>query len=88
MRLLMAYIFILFSFLIDESCSFCLCLAVLVFTAAHRLLVPGGVSCFGARALGRTSSVIVALRLSCLLACEIFLVQELNPCPLHCQADS
>ena len=33
-------------------------------------------------------SVDVALGLSCPAACEIFLGQGLNPCPVHCQADS
>ena len=33
-------------------------------------------------------SVVVAYRLSCSAACEIFPNQGLNPCPLHWQADS
>ena len=33
-------------------------------------------------------SVVVVHRLSCSAACEIFPDQELNPCPLHWQADS
>ena len=38
--------------------------------------------------LKNTGSVIVAHRLSCPLACGIFLDQGLNLCLLHCQADS
>ena len=59
-----------------------------------------GFSCGGARALGArasvvvvrglqsTGSVVVAHRLSCSTAREIFPDQGLNPCPLHWQADS
>ena len=36
----------------------------------------------------RASSVIVAHRPSCSVACGIFPDQGLNPCPLHWQADS
>ena len=36
----------------------------------------------------RTGSVVVAHRLSCSVACGIFLDQGLNPCPLHWQVDS
>ena len=48
----------------------------------------GGVSCCGARALGRTASVFVAHRLSSSVACGIFLDQGLNLYLLHWQADS
>ena len=41
-----------------------------------------------AQGLGSPGSVDVAHRLSCPLACGIFLDQGLNPCPLHWQADS
>ena len=33
-------------------------------------------------------SVVEVHRLSCSMACEIFPIQSLNPCPLHWQADS
>ena len=33
-------------------------------------------------------SIVVAHRLSCCVACGIFLDQGLNLCPLHWQADS
>ena len=36
----------------------------------------------------RAGSVVVAHRLSCSVACGIFLDQDLNPFPLHWQADS
>ena len=39
----------------------------------------------GSKAQGST---VVAHRLSCSLACEIFPDQALNPCLLHWQADS
>ena len=60
---------------------------------------PGGFSC-RAQALGcagfsacvswalGTGSVVVAHRLSSPAACEIFLNQGSNPCPLHCDMDS
>ena len=38
--------------------------------------------------LQTVGSVVVIHRLSCPLACGIFLDQGLNPCPLHWQADS
>ena len=47
-----------------------------------------GFSCCRPRALGYKSSEIVAHRLTCSEACGIFPHQGLNPCPLHCQADS
>ena len=59
-----------------------------VFVAAHGLLICGGFSCCGARALGARASVFAAHRLSCSAACGIFPDQGLNPCPLHWQADS
>ena len=43
----------------------------------------GGFSCCGAQALGSTSSVVEAHRLSCPAACGIFPDQGLNPCPLQ-----
>ena len=42
----------------------------------------------GLQQLWHTGSVVVAHRLSCPLACEIFLDQGLNLWPLHRQADS
>ena len=55
----------------------------------------GGFSCCGAQALSAQASVVAAqglsncgARASCSLACEIFLDQESNPRPLHCQGDS
>ena len=60
----------------------------------------GDFSCCGAQALGAQASVLVpcrlwstglvavAHRLSCSVACEIFLDQGLNPCLLHWQVDS
>ena len=48
----------------------------------------GGFSCCGAWALGMRASVVVAHRLSCSLACEIFPDQGLNLCPLHWQVNS
>ena len=48
----------------------------------------GGCSCCGAQALGHMISVLLAHRLSCAVACEIFLDQGSNPCPLHWQGDS
>ena len=45
---------------------------------------------FNSCSLGLQSagSVVVALRLSCHMACGIFPHQELNRCSLHCKADS
>ena len=48
----------------------------------------GGFSCCGAWALGAQASVVVAHRLSCSIACGIFLEQGLNLCPLHWQVGS
>ena len=48
----------------------------------------GGFSRCRARALGLVGLVIVVHRLSCSLACGIFLDQESNLCPLLQQADS
>ena len=45
-------------------------------------------SCCGAQALGIRTSVIGACRLSCSVACGIFLDQGSNPCPLHWQVAS
>ena len=45
-------------------------------------------SCCGAQALGMQALVVVAHRLSCSIAYGIFPDQELNPCPLHWQAES
>ena len=36
----------------------------------------------------RLGSVFVSHRLSCSVACEIFLDKGSNQCPLHCKADS
>ena len=47
-----------------------------------------GFFCYGARALERAGSIAVAHGLSCPEACEFFLDKGLNPCPLHCEADS
>ena len=46
----------------------------------------GGFS-HGARALGVWTSVVAGHRLSCFMACGIFLDLGSNPCPLHWQAD-
>ena len=40
------------------------------------------------QALGTQASVVAVHGLSCSLECEIFLDQELNPCPLCWQTDS
>ena len=42
-----------------------------------------GFSCCGVWVLGAWASVVVALWLTCTMACGIFLDQGLNPCPLH-----
>ena len=42
----------------------------------------------GSRLVGCRGSVVVAHGLGCSVACEIFLGQGLNRCPLHCKADS
>ena len=47
-----------------------------------------GFSGCGAWALGAGASVVGAHRLSCSMACGIFLDQGLNPCPLHWQPDN
>ena len=47
-----------------------------------------GCFCCRARTLGTGPSAVVAHGLSCSTACEIFLDQGLNACPLHWQADS
>ena len=47
-----------------------------------------GFSCCKAWAPGCVGSVVVAHRLSCPVACGIFLEQGSNPCPLHWQADA
>ena len=48
----------------------------------------GDFSCCRAQALGAWVSVVVAHRLSCSVACGIFLDQGSNSCHLHQQADS
>ena len=53
----------------------------------HRLLM-WGFFCGGAQALCVQASVVVALGLSCSLACGLFPDQGLNLCPLNWQADS
>ena len=79
-----------------------LSLADWVFIAAHGLslvVASGGFSCCGSRALGSRASVVVARALwsadsvvahglSCSAACEVFLDQGSNLCPLPWQADS
>ena len=50
-----------------------------VFVAAH----CGRFFCCRAQALGTWTSVVVVHRLSCSIACGIFLHQGSNPCPLH-----
>ena len=42
----------------------------------------------GARAPEHAGSEVVVYGLSCSVACEIFLNQGLNPCPLHWQENS
>ena len=42
----------------------------------------------GAQAPGCMGSVVVTNGLICSMACGIFPDQGLNPCPLHCQAES
>ena len=48
----------------------------------------GGFSNRRAQDLGSPASVVEACELSCSKACEIFLDQGLNPCPVHWQVDS
>ena len=72
----------------------------LLFVAVRGLLIAVASLCCRARALGTrasvvvahglqsTGSVVVVHGLSCSTACETFLYQGLNPCPLHWQADS
>ena len=45
-------------------------------------------SCCRAKALGHVGSVVATHRLSCPIACGIFLDQGLKPCTLRCKADS
>ena len=52
-------------------------------SASHRSGFPRG-----AQALGPVGSGVVAHRLSCSSACEIFPDQGSNMCPLHWQVDS
>ena len=47
-----------------------------------------GCSCCRAQALGMQASVVMAHRLSCFAACQTFLDQGSNLCPLHWQVDS
>ena len=75
-------------------CSF-ICLLCWVFVAVHGLsllsergLLLWGFFCGGAQALCVQASVVVALGLSCSLACGLFPDQGLNLCPLNWQADS
>ena len=57
----------------------------LLFVGVQGLLLFWGT---GSRHAVIVGSVIVAHGLSCSTACGIILDQELNPCPLHWQADS
>ena len=59
----------------------------LLFIAVRGLLIVVASRC-RARALCAQASVVVAHGLSCSAACGIFPDQDLNPCPLHWQADS
>ena len=47
-----------------------------------------GLSCSRAQALGHVGSAVVAHKLSCPAACEIFQDQQSNLCSLHWQMDS
>ena len=57
-----------------------LCIAVLGLPAAEASFVAE-------RGLEGTGLIVVAPRLSCSMACEIFPDQKLNPCLLHGQAN-
>ena len=59
-----------------------LCIVVASLVTEHRLWV------LGLQWLLHMGSTVVALRLSCSLACGIFLFQGSNPCLFHWQADS
>ena len=63
-----------------------------VSVAAYRLSLDAAsrelLSCCRVQALGCMGSVVVAQVLSRSVACDIFLDQGLNPCPLHWQAGS
>ena len=48
----------------------------------------GGFSSFGAQALGAWASAAETLGLCCSVACGVFPDQELNLCPLRCDAGS
>ena len=52
------------------------------------VVVPAGFSLWWLLLLQSTGSVVVTCRLSCSMACGIFLDQGSNPCPLHWQVDS
>ena len=67
---------------------FCLFLVVLGLHCGAWASCCGGFSCCKAQALGYAGSTVVADRLSCSRECGIFLDQGLNPCHLHCKADS
>ena len=60
----------------------------LLFYCGVRASHFGGFSRCGAQPLGMQASVVVALRLSCPVACGIFPDQGSNLCPLHWQVDS
>ena len=47
-----------------------------------------GFSCCSAWAIGHAGSVVMAHKLSCPMACGIFLDQGSTLCPLHWQMDS
>ena len=59
----------------------------ITFGCAGSLLLRTGFCC-RVQALGCMGSVVVAQVLSRSVACDIFLDQGLNPCPLHWQAGS
>ena len=55
----------------------------LLFVVVHGLLISRGFSCGGAQTLGTQALVVVALGLSCFVACRIFPDQGSNQWPLH-----
>ena len=55
--------------------------------AMHGLLIVVA-SLVEHRLWGAWTPIVTVHGLSCSMAGEIFLDQGLNPCPLHCQADS
>ena len=63
-------------------------LVALSLPCSARVSHCGGISCCRAQTLSVRASVVVALRLSCSVACEILLDQGSNPWFLHWQVDS